>query len=314
MQDSFNSAPTPANLPVPGPAHPPSPGAAPPIYHPGQPAQPAQPGQTIPYYGPVDMDPPTVAMPPQGRASPYAPTAQQPLLPTPHPPMYPPMYPPQGFLPAPLAPRVPPAPRVVAPAPPRASRPRVAASAPAPAPAPARPGRWSAWIPLPHTLLVIGIALLYLATRLPWAVDSSGQLITLPSVSVSTLTGQDGGGTALQVANNLIGAIGALSAGLLFFNMILSGLNRLLGGGCLAGCAIIPLYPILLALAGALLVAQALAVGFGGLGALGQLPVVQSYGMGGVGVAHYEPGYYVWYTGVMLNVAGMLGEFAVRRR
>jgi hypothetical protein len=158
------------------------------------------------------------------------------------------------------------------------------------------------------------VALLLLATRLPWGVDSSGEVIMLQSASIPALATQGGDGTALQAAYNLIGAIGVLSAGLLLFNVILSGLNKLLGGGCMAGCAMVPLYPILLALIGLLIVAQVLAAGFGGLGALAQVPAAQSYGMAGLGVAHYELGYYVWYTGLILNVAGMLGEFVVRRR
>jgi hypothetical protein len=158
------------------------------------------------------------------------------------------------------------------------------------------------------------VALLFIATLLPWGVDSSGALITLKATSIPALSTQSGDGSALQVAYDLAGAVGVLSLALLLSNVFLSGLNRLLGRGCVAGCAIVPLYPILLALLVALLVAQVLAAGFGGLGALAQAPGAQSYGLAGLGVAHYELGYYAWYTGLILNVAGMLGELVVWRR
>ena len=120
--------------------------------------------------------------------------------------------------------------------------------------------------------------------------------------------------TALQIAYDLIGAVGVLSLALLLSNVFLSGLNRLLGRGCVAGCALVPLYPILLALILALVGTQVLAAGFGGLGALAQAPGAQSYGVAGLGVAHYELGYFFWYTGIIVNVLGMLGELVVWRR
>lgn len=158
------------------------------------------------------------------------------------------------------------------------------------------------------------MALLYIATLLPWGVDSSGSIIMLQTASVPALTTQSGDGAALQVAYDLIGAVGVLSLALLLSNVFLSGLNRVLGRGCVAGCALVPLYPILLALLVALLGAQVLAAGFGGLGALAQAPGAQSYGMAGLGVAHHELGYYFWYTGIIVNVVGMLGELVVWRR
>ncbi len=340
MQDDFNNATTAPGQPTPLAA----PGAPRPagqplgVVQPNAPQGQAQAGgqapgqaggqagqQTASYHGPVSLDSATIADPQAppawpGLASPFAPTVHRPQPSEPKPPIYqPPDYTPAAApaLPAPY--RAPAAPaariptRVSAPAPQRASRPR-AASAPAQLP-PASAGRWAAWIPLPHTLLIVGVALLLLATRLPWGVDSSGVIIMLQTASIPALaTPGDGGGTALQVAYNLIGAIGVLSAGLLFFNIVLSGLNKVLGRGCLAGCVVVPLYPILLALIGSLLIAQVLAAGFGGLGVLAQAPAAQSYGLAGLGVAHYEPGYYLWYTGIIVNVVGMLGEFVVWRR
>jgi len=135
----------------------------------------------------------------------------------------------------------------------------------------------------------------------------------LQTASIPALSAQSGG-SALQIADELVGAVGTLSAGLLFFNLIVSGAVRLLGGGCLAGCLLAPFYPILMALGALLALVIVLAAGFGGFGALGQIPVVQSYGLGGLGAAHYEPGYYIWYTGLMLTAAGMLGELVVWRR
>jgi hypothetical protein len=150
-----------------------------------------------------------------------------------------------------------------------------------------------------------------LATRLPWGVDDSGNLVTLQSVTVPAISSASSDGSAQTAAYNLISVIAGLSVGLLFFNAILSGINRALRGGCLAGCIVAPLYPILLALTGCLLVAQIVAAGFGGLGGLA---LTQQLGMGAAGMAHYELGYYAWYTGLIINVAGMLGELVVRGR
>ncbi len=158
------------------------------------------------------------------------------------------------------------------------------------------------------------MTLLLVATFLPWGVDSSGNIIMLQTTSVPALAGQSGAGSALQVAYDVIAGVGALSVALLLSNVFLNGLHRLLGRGCVAGCVITPLYPILLALIVALVAAQTVAAGFGGLGALAQAPGAQSYGLAGLGVAHYELGYYVWYTGIMLNVLGMFGEMVVWRR
>lgn len=292
MADDFNSAPTPAGTPVPHPQQP-QPGYAPPAYNPMQPpAAPASPDSTMTYYGqpPSPQDQPTVTMPDpqpwQGRpdaASPYAPT----VLSAPRPQRG---YPPRQYVPS-------------APAPVRvASRPRAV-----PMLAPAR----RRWISLPHTLLIAGVLLMLLATVLPWGVDGSGNLVTLQGATIPALGTQSGDQSAAQVAYQLLSAIGTLSAGLLFANLVLSGLNRALGGRCLAGCIVLPFYPILLALIACLLIVQVLAAGFGGLGGLA---VTQQFGMGAAGVAHYEPGYYVWYTGLILNVAGMLGEAIIWRK
>lgn len=322
MQDDGDTAPIPIVRPARGSVRPPGQPLG--IYDPtqqqgqvtGQPT--IYQGQTVrdmvPFAPPAPpvppyVEPPTPLDPPMpqawpGAASPYDTTVYRPQPSAP----WPQANPQRGLVP--YAPPRSPAPRASAPAP-RVSRPRAAS---APAPQPAQPGRWAQWVPLPHALLVVGVGLLALATLLPWAVDSSGALITLQSTSIPALSTQSGDGSAAQMAYNLIGAIGVLSLGLLFFNVVLTGLNRLLGGGCVAGCAMVPLYPILVALIALLALTQVLAAGFGGMGALGQLPVVQSYGLGGIGAAHYEPGYYVWYTGLILNVAGMLGEFVVWRR
>jgi hypothetical protein len=157
------------------------------------------------------------------------------------------------------------------------------------------------------------VALLWVATYLPWAVSQSGALIMLQSIGVVAPSSVNGA-TALQFADDLIGATLVCSLGLLFFNAILSGLHWLLGGGCFGGCAVSLFYPILLALIVSLAAVIAFAAGFGGYGPLSQLPLVSSYGLGGLGAAHYELGYYAWYTGLIVNAAGMFGEFVVWRR
>ncbi len=164
-----------------------------------------------------------------------------------------------------------------------------------------------------HALLASGVGLLILATFLPWGVNPSGALIMLQSTSIPGLA-TEGAPSALDVANGFISAILIFSIGLAAFNFILRGLSKAMGGGCFAGCFIVPLYPILIALALMLAATIVLAAGFGGYGPLSQLPVTQSYGLGGLGLAHYELGYYAWYTGLILNALGMFGELVVWRR
>ncbi len=324
MQDDFNSAATAPDQPGPGAPGQPRPAGQPlGVIQPNASPSPGQAGgwagPTVSYHGSQLTGPQTVADPQPPAAWPGAPggsaAAKPPIyvpagLPPAAPPPIPaaPLAPPFGGPTAPVAPR----------APARISRPPTPPSRPvAPPPPqgqPGRPRRWAAWVPLPHALLLAGVALLFIATLLPWGVDSSGSLIMLQTASVPALTPQGGDGTALQIAYDLIGAVGVLSLALLLSNVFLSGLNRLLGRGFVAGCALVPLYPILLALILALIGTQVLAAGFGGLGALAQAPGAQSYGVAGLGVAHYELGYFFWYTGIIVNVIGMLGEFVVWRR
>lgn len=333
MQDDFNSAQTPAGPSM--PAQPPLPA------QPGQPRIPGQPlgvidpgatqqaqgqpgqtpwwaGKTRPYYGSVSVGTQTELDPQPPAVWPPAPSQQPGRQPPPSSPK-PPIYQPPGMPPAappiapPVAPQLPaplPAQRLPAPAPRRTSRPRVLA----PAPAAPRPGRLRRWVPLPHTLLLLGVALLLLATYLPWGVDASGNLIMLQTAGVQSLPNQDGGTTAAQVAYNIITVVGGLSVAMLLSNAVLSGLHRLLGRGCFAKSFTALFYPILIALGVALLIAEALAAGFGGISALAQIPAAQSYGVAGLSLAHHELGYYLWYTGIMVNVAGMLGELVVWRR
>lgn len=173
-----------------------------------------------------------------------------------------------------------------------------------------RPRRVSWW---PHALLGIGIALLYVATFLPWAITASGALIMLQSTTIPGLVTQSSS-SALDVADGFIGAMLTFSISLAMLNLILRGIGNVMGGGCFAGCAIIPFYPLLLGMLMLLGATILLAAGFGGFGALGQLPLTQSYGLGGLGLAHYELGYYVWYTGLIFSTIGMFGELVVWRR
>lgn len=348
MQDDFNSAQTPFGQPTPA-APPPAPPAAPPP--PGQPRVAGQPlgvvdanatrmaqgptpwwsGKTQPYNGPVQVGTQTELDPQPPATWPGAAPTQQPRQPAHQPPPSgpkPPIYQPPGmppFAPPIVPPFVPPAPAQV-PAPMPAQRALARAAAPAQAaarraarppaapPAAPQPGRWRRWVPLPHTLLLLGVALLLLATYLPWGLDASSNLIMLQNASVQPLPNQSGSGTAAQVAYDLITTVGALSVAMLLSNAVLSGLHWALGGRCFAKSVTALFYPILVALALALLVAEALSAGFGGISALAQVPAAQSYGVAGLGAAHYELGYYVWYTGIMVNVAGMLGELVVWRR
>jgi hypothetical protein len=329
MQDDFNSAATAPDQPSPGAPGQPRPagqplGVIPPHASPGQGQAGGWAGPTASYHGSQLTGPQTVADPQPPAAWPGAPNGTAAGKPPIYvPPGLPPVAPPVAPLPMPAPQVAPPFAGPTAPVaqrvPARISRPpmppsRAVAPQGLPSGQPGQPRRWAAWVPLPHTLLLAGVALLFIATLLPWGVDSSGSLIMLHTASVPAFSTQGGDGTALQIAYDLIGAVGVLSLALLLSNVFLSGLNRLLGRGCVAGCALVPLYPILLALILALIGTQVLAAGFGGLSALAQAPGAQSYGIAGLGVAHYELGYYFWYTGIIVNVIGMLGELVVWRR
>ncbi|MFI5277348.1 MAG: hypothetical protein ACHQ1E_08770, partial [Ktedonobacterales bacterium] len=208
MQDDFNSAATAPDQPIAGAPGQPRPAGQPlgvilPRAGQGQAGGPAAgpaPGQaggwagpTVSYHGSQLTGPQTVAdlQPPAAwPGTPGGPGAPKPpiyvppgLSPVAPPPLAPPVAPP---LPMALAPIAPVAPRVPA----RISRPPPPPSRHAPPPPPHTPGqpgrprRWAAWVPLPHTLLLIGVALLFIATLLPWGVDSSGSLIMLQTTSI----------------------------------------------------------------------------------------------------------------------------------
>lgn len=336
MQDNFNSAPTSPQIGA-GQAHPqagwpapptPSPApapAAPPVYQPApQPGDPTR-AYNGPIYGP---DAPTVVNPPlprppvgQAPVSPSAPTVYRPLPPGP-PTVLRVQGPVAGYggygwqggyappgAPAPVAP-IPQAP-VPAPYPPQGGYPqggyappvgRAAARVAPRSTGSRRAAQRRRWLPVPHTLLLLGVAALFVAMRLPWGVDPNGALVSIQTATIPQLARAGGDGAAAPAAANLVTLVAGLSVGLLLFNSVLRGIYRALGSGIVGGCVTALFYPILIALVVALLIAQVAAGGFGALGDLG------------ASSAHFETGYVAWYTGLAVNVAGMLGELFVGGR
>lgn len=329
MQDDFNSAPTPRAQPAPPPYPPIAPAAQPP-------RAPAPGDQTVTFHGAIPAnEPPTVALPPTPPTYPAYPAypGAYPAYPAPQPPgapwpgqpglaspNAPTVYHPQPSAPAPIPAPLPaplpapiPAPRRAAPPSSAPARPQPRSQARPMTQARSRPrARRGLPIPWPHTLLLVGVALLFLATLLPWGVDGSGALVSIQTATVSSVIAQ-ANGSALQVANSLVGAVAVLSVALILLNVILLGLNTGLRALGAPGCATLLFSPALLALIALLLIVDVAAAGFGGQGDLGQFITIAGLGPGPLGGAHRELGFYAWYAGIALNALGTFGQLGVRR-
>jgi hypothetical protein len=126
--------------------------------------------------------------------------------------------------------------------------------------------------------------------------------------------GVDVGALALETARFLVIAAAVLGAVLIFFNVVITLLNKGLGviGG--PGCASMLFFPVLWGAALLLFVVLLAAVGFAGLGHLSNLPFVADHGFAVAGVAHHSFGFYAWCAGIVAVFLGMLGQLALRRR
>lgn len=275
----------------------------------------AQSGQTVPYPGPFA---------PQGGGGPFAaPTVAnpQPMYPSPMPLPWPgatsqnapTVVNPQ---PAPLAPQAPawgPTPRSPAPAsaPAPRARPASAASVPRTSSSSAPVERVWRLLPLPHILLGVGFILLLAGLNIPWGATAGGTLIYAQSFPIPFFSDQSG--VAEQLAQMVVVGIGVISLALAGMNYVLTFLNWLVRPLGVAGCATALLMPLMLTLMLALLIIDGAALIFGAfdpLAGVALAPWQSGYSLNG---AHAELGYYAWYTGVILNAAGMFTQPFVRR-
>jgi hypothetical protein len=171
-------------------------------------------------------------------------------------------------------------------------------------------------LPIAHIILVLGIASMALALTQAWGVNAAGTAIYIHDFTNARFQshGVDVGALALETARFLVVAAAVLGAVLIFFNVVIIVLNKVLGiiGG--PGCASMLFFPVLWGAALLLFVVLLAAVGFAGLGHLSNLPVVADHGFAVAGVAHHALGFYAWCAGIVAVFLGMLGQLALRRR
>ena len=171
-------------------------------------------------------------------------------------------------------------------------------------------------LPIAHVILVLGIVAMGVALTQAWGVNANGTAIYIRDFTNARFQshGVDVGTLALQTARFLVVAIAVLGAVLIFFNVAITLLNKLMGVIGLSGCASMLFFPVLWGAALLLFVALLAAAGFAGIGHLSNLPLVADHGFAIAGVAHHALGFYAWCAGVVAVFIGMLGQLALRRR
>ena len=135
----------------------------------------------------------------------------------------PPRWPaPQQPAPPPVAPR----PRPEPPAPPQQYQPAYQAPA-----ARTQRGISLPHLPIAHVILVLGIAAMALALTQAWGVNAAGTAIYIRDFTNARFQshGVDVGALALETARFLVVAIAVLGAVLIFFNVVTTVLNKVLG-------------------------------------------------------------------------------------
>jgi hypothetical protein len=179
-----------------------------------------------------------------------------------------------------------------------------------------RGGRSLPHLPIAHVLLAVGLVAMGYAITQPWGVDAQGTQIFVHDFGNARLTsaGIDGGTLAVRAATAIVIAAAVLSLALILLNTVVTVLNHILGIVGLSGCASLAFFPVLWGLATLLFVVLLGAAGFAGLGALSNLPVVQSHGFGVVPSAQHTIGFYLWSGGIGAVFVGMLGQLVLRRR
>lgn len=324
MATDFNNAPTEPDIFPPG-----GPGGAPlgstVPYPPNAGPQATQfmsPDPTVAYPGPI-YTPPGQNLPPTQTQLPQWPTpgaphgpggsnAQQarpaPIAPAPYqPPVSAPPVPVRRPYQAPISA---PAPRPVKPT---RRVPAISAPPPAPyAPAPAAPlGRgWLRLPPLPHLMVGAGLLLMFIALTIPWGAASDGTLIYPQSFTLPYLS-DNAPQLAAQVAQNLVSAAAAFSLLLVGVNYFLKLINYLARS---AGCAFtILLMPAIILMAIILIGVDVGALVFGVFDPVASVPAWPWQSGFSLNGAHDELGYYFWYIGAVLNLAGGASQPFVRR-
>lgn len=204
------------------------------------------------------------------------------------------------------------APPVVAP------RPRAQEYTPA---APARHHADGEHIPLPHfhiahVFLIVGVVCMWIALGQQWGTDASGGTIFVRSFASPRLgtQGVDIGELAYRAGSGIVIACAVLGAALIVVNTLIALVNRALGIIGLSGCATLIAFPLVWGLATLLFGGLLLAAGFGGLGALSQLPIVHDYALANTIIKQPTFGFYLWWGGIAAAFIGMLGQLVIRRR
>lgn len=167
-----------------------------------------------------------------------------------------------------------------------------------------------------HIILFAGVALLAVALTRAWGTAADGTEIFVRSFTLPRLGGnaRQVGAAAMRTATTLVAAVGVLALALFLVNGIVTLLNKIIGIIGLSGLASILFFPVLWGVALLMFAALALAAGFGGLGALSQLPIVQSHGFAEIAVKSPALGYYLWWAGIGAAFIGTLGELLMKRR
>jgi hypothetical protein len=166
-------------------------------------------------------------------------------------------------------------------------------------------------LPAPHILLFVGLILLLAAVNIPWGATADGTLVYAQSFPIPFLSDQPD--SAAQLAQSIVTGVVVFSLALAGMNYLLTGLNWLARPLGMAGCATVLLMPLMLGLMFLLLLADGSALIFGAfdpLAGVALAPWQPGFTLNG---AHAELGYYAWYSGVILNAAGMLTQPFVKR-
>jgi hypothetical protein len=190
--------------------------------------------------------------------------------------------------------------------------PAAPAFAPAATATPAHATRFWQFFPAPHLLIGAGLLLMIVALNIPWGVTGDGTLLYARSFSIPYLsTGTPD--LAAQVAQNIVSGVAALSIVLVALNYFLKFVNALTkpvgcagAGTCLLMPAMILLVLILIGIDGGALIFGA----FDPLAGVPAWPWQSGFSLHG---AHDELGFYAWYTGIVLNLAGGFSQPFVRR-
>jgi hypothetical protein len=172
-------------------------------------------------------------------------------------------------------------------------------------------------LPAAHIILVLGVLAMVLALSQVWGFAANGNAVYIrdfTNANIQAQTNLDTGMLARQTANFLVAAVAVLSAALILFNLLITGVDKIFGILGLSGCATLLFFPLLWGAALLLLLALLVSAGFAGISYLSQIPVVSEHGLAISQVTQYGIGFYAWCAGIVAVFVGMLGQLALRRR